>query len=101
MTVYKYFLKTVYNKKITIIIYLAIFMIVILMNKLKETKSIMKDEVYNIGYVDLSNDEYSQELIKYLGERNSLIPVENNEDTIYEKLYLLNIVSFIRINENF
>lgn len=101
MTVYKYFLKTVYNKKTTIVIYLVIFMIVILMNKPEKLDSILEDKTSNIGYVDLSNDEYSKELIKFLGERNNLIQVEDNEDSIYEKLYLLKIVSFIRINENF
>lgn len=103
MTVYKYFIKIALKNKFSILSYTLIFFILALLNgsntvdreiKFMETK-------LNVGIVDNSNSELSNNLIDYLGEKNKIIDTTQDEEYIKEQIFLGIVDAVIVIPKDF
>lgn len=103
MTVYKYFLKTALRHKWIIIGYAAIFFSISLIGGAGSGTSqgeFMEENLY-IGVVDNSDSDLSRGLIEYLGEKNTLIQMEDNRDYIKEQIFLQSVHAVAIIPEDF
>lgn len=96
MTVFKYFLKGVYDKKATILLYISIFMIVVLMNR----PSNLENNTPSIGVVNRDNSQISKELIAFLKEDNDLVEMEDDYELIHDRIFLRYVDSVIIIPKN-
>ena len=103
MTVYKYFIKTAIGQKWVILGYTMIFLILSILNGADtQTKEIEFMEIgLNIGIVDKSNSNLSNELIDYLGEDNIITEIKDDMEYIKEQIFLQVIDAVVLIPEDF
>ena len=103
MTVYKYFMKTAIGQKWVILGYTMIFLILSILNGADtQTKEIAFVETsLNIGIVDKSNSNLSNELIAYLGEGNIVTEIKDDMEYIKEQIFLQVIDAVVLIPEGF
>lgn len=103
MTVYKYFIKTAIGQKWVILGYTMIFLILSILNGADtQTKEIEFMEIgLNIGIVDKSNSNLSNELIDYLGEDNIVTEIKDDMEYIKEQIFLQVIDAVVLIPEDF
>jgi len=103
MTVYKYFIKTAIGQKWVILGYTTIFLILSILNGADtQTKEIEFMEIgLNIGIVDKSNSNLSNELIDYLGEDNIITEIKDDMEYIKEQIFLQVIDAVVLIPEDF
>lgn len=91
MTVYKYFIKTSLRHKWIIISYIAIFLLLSIINgsNTEEKEASFIEKQFNIGVIDESNSNLSKELIKYLNESNNISQIKDNSyDYIKEQIFM-------------
>lgn len=103
MTVYKYFIKTAIGQKWIILSYTIIFLILSILNGADtQTKEMAFMETsLNIGVVDKSNSNLSNELIEYLGENNIITEIEDDMEYIKEQIFLQVMDAVVLIPEDF
>lgn len=103
MIVYKYFIKTAIGQKWVILGYTIIFLILSILNGADtQTKEIKFMEIgLNIGIVDKSNSNLSNELIDYLGEDNIITEIKDDMEYIKEQIFLQVIDAVVLIPEDF
>ena len=75
MTVFKYFIKIGLKNKWVIIMYIAIFFVMTLLNSTDAMKGeeAFEETRLNIGIIDKSNSELSSSLKDYLKEKNNIV----------------------------
>lgn len=103
MTVYKYFIKTALKNKVIISIYIGLFLMtsLLLVSTVSEQETGFRASSLNIGVIDNNNSQLSTALVEYLGERNSLVDIINDEEDIKELIFLEVLDAVIVINEDF
>lgn len=103
MIVFRYFIKIALRHKWMIISYAAIFFILSVLNGTNtEGKEISFEETrLDIGVVDNSNSELSEGLIDYLGQNNNIVKMNDDIDSMKEKIFLEVIEGAIIIPEDF
>lgn len=103
MTVYKYFLKTALRHKWIIIGYTTIFFVLSIINGAStdtDKLDFMEKSLY-IGVLDKSNSELSENLIGYLGEKNTLTQMEDDMEYIKEQVFIQAVHAVVIIPEDF
>jgi len=103
MTVFKYFIKIGLKNKWVIIMYIAIFFVMTLLNS---TDAMKREEAFeetrlNIGIIDKSNSELSSSLKDYLKEKNNIVATKEDEEYIKEQIFLEIADAVIIIPEDF
>ncbi len=103
MTVYKYFIKIALKNKWTIIMYIAIFFSLSIINGANVTQretSFMGTRL-TIGLVDNNDSELSNSLKDYLEKNNDIVDTKDDEDYIKEQILLEEADAIIVIPEDF
>lgn len=102
MTVYKYFMKTVYRNKNFLLGYSIIFFFMSFLNSSAgQRKEDFTSSSYNIGIVDESKSQIASELLAYLDKNHKLTYMENKDIEIQEDLYLDRFIGVIKLGEDF
>lgn len=104
MTVFKYFIKSTLNYKMTILGYAVIFFVIaMLVTSDTGTKDIMsfEEEKQDIGIINNSDSELSNSLVNYLEKEHNIIDIEHDEDHIKEQIFLEQVNTVIIIPEDF
>ena len=103
MTVYKYFLKIAYKNKTIALIYIAVFLILAVINSnnaIEREKGFVESRL-NIGIIDYCNSERSTSLGDYLKKKNNIVEVNGEEEYIKEIIFLEIADAVVIIPENF
>lgn len=103
MIVYKYFIKVALKQKSVILGYSTIFLLLAIING---TSTDTKERAFSetkliIGVVDKMDSELSRGLRDYLGEKNVLVDIIEDDDYIREQIFLEAIDGAIIIQEGF
>ena len=89
MIVYKYFIKIALRNKWAILSYTIVFFILSIINGSnstgKETSFI--ETKLNIGIIDNNNSQLSNSLKDYLREKNHIVDVVQDEESIKEQIF--------------
>lgn len=112
MHLFKHFFKMLSKYKTGLIIYGAIFLVMIILSMgsnlfLGETyeqegKQEAGDKRLTIGYVDESGSELSEGLLNYLSEKNDLTDLKDkSEDNIKTMVYFTTVSSAIKLEKDF
>lgn len=103
MTVYKYFLKIAYKNKTIALIYIAVFLVLTIINSnnaMEREKGFVESRL-NVGIVDYCNSELSTSLGDYLKKKNNIVEVNGDEEYIKELIFLEIADAVVIIPENF
>lgn len=104
MTVFKGFLLLVKRNLSMLFLYMAIFMSICIMVQVitkGEGMTKFQEESLNIAVIDRDGGELSGSLKEYLGERHSLVDLEDDKKVIQENLFYRNVYYVVTIPENF
>ena len=103
MTVYKYFLKIALKNKGAILTYTIIFFVLSILSGMSATQRDTKfaGTRLNIGIIDNSNTELSNNLKSYLEDKNHLVDTIDDKEYIKEQIFLEIADAIIIIPENF
>lgn len=103
MTVYNYFIKIALKHKSIILTYVLVFFTISILNSStsQNTEDYFMETKLRIGIVDESNSELSNSLKDYLGEKNNIVDINNDEDYIKEQIFLEKINAVLVIPSDF
>lgn len=103
MTVYKYFLKIALKNKGAILTYTIIFFVLSILSGMSATQRDTKfaGTRLNIGIIDNSNTELSNNLKSYLEDKNHVVDTIDDREYIKEQIFLEIADAIIIIPENF
>ncbi|MCK9445228.1 MAG: ABC transporter permease [Tissierellaceae bacterium] len=90
MTVYKYFIKVALKNKGFILSYIIIFFILSIINgstNVQRESSFIESRP-DIGIIDYSETQLSKGLAEYLGKKNNIVPMVDDEIYIKEQVFL-------------
>lgn len=103
MIVYKYFIKVALKQKLVILGYTIIFLILAIINgSSTETKETQFAETkLTIGVIDNMNSQLSMGLTDYLGQKNNIVDIREDDEYIRDQIFLEAIDGVIIIPEEF
>src|SRR5690554_1944972 len=90
MTVYKYFIKIALRNKWAILSYTIVFFVLSIINGSNPTRgeTSFVEAKLDIGIIDNSNSQLSNSLKDYLGDKNHIVDVGQDEESIKEQIFL-------------
>ncbi len=90
MIVYKYFIKIALKQKAVILGYTVIFLLLAIINGTStDSKKVEFTQTdLTIGIIDKENSELSRGLTSYMGQKNTILPIEEDHDHIREQIFL-------------
>jgi ABC-2 type transport system permease protein len=104
MQVYKCFLKIVRQNMFLIVMYLAIFIVLVValstVGQDQEVKN-FSDTKVNLAVIDNDGSETSTVLVGLLGERHTLVNLENDNQTLQDALYNRDVEYILFIPEGY
>ncbi|MCF6466077.1 ABC transporter permease [Clostridium sp. Cult2] len=103
MIVYKYFIKIALRNKWAILSYTIVFFILSIINGYNSTgrETSFIETKLNIGIIDNNNSQLSNSLKDYLREKNHIVDVVQDEESIKEQIFLEVADAIIVIPEDF
>jgi len=102
MTVFKYFWKIMYTRRVSIIMMFAIFMVlnIFFVQNAAEVTEINASES-TIAIMDEDHSQLSAGLVDYLEARHTLVELENNEATLQDALFFREVTYILMIPAGF
>lgn len=103
MTVYKYFIRIALKHKFIIIGYLILFLYLSFINGAStDPKEVeFMQTKLEIGVIDNCNKDLSKGLTSYLGQKNNIVEIQEDEDYIREQIFLQVVDGVIIIPPDF
>lgn len=103
MQTFKAFYKTTLKHITSLIIYLGIFFILlILMTTInKDENSTYTAQKVSIAVFDYDNSVLSRGLTQYLADTQTIVELEDNDETLIDELYYRNVTYVLRIKNGF
>lgn len=103
MTVYKYFIKIALRNKWAILSYTIVFFVLSIINGSNPTRgeTSFVEAKLDIGIIDNSNSQLSNSLKDYLGDKNHIVDVGQDEESIKEQIFLEAADAIIVIPKDF
>ena len=102
MTVFKYFWKIMYTRRIGIVMMFAIFMVlnIFFVQNAAEVTEINASES-TIAIIDEDRSQLSAGLVEYLEARHTLVELENNEAVLQDALFFREVTYILMIPAGF
>lgn len=102
MQVFKAFAKIAGKKKMSALIYIAIFIIIsILMANQSAKDNNFKETKLNICIIDMDNTSASKKLVDYINSNHKVQNIDTDKDTILDSLYYQSIDYVLTINKGY
>lgn len=102
MQVFKAFAKIAGKKKMSALIYIAIFIIIsILMANQSAKDNNFKETKLNICIIDMDNTSASKNLVDYINSNHKVQNIDTDKDTILDSLYYQSIDYVLTINKGY
>lgn len=104
MQVYKTFFKLLWKQKITVAMYILIFIVIAMLLSTqgsKEMESNFTQNKYTISVFDYDNSSLSRSFLKYMKQTNILVEFEDDKELLQDEMFARNIVCVVRIPEGF
>ncbi|WP_025642250.1 ABC transporter permease [Schnuerera ultunensis] len=103
MTVYKYFIKIALRNKWAILSYTIVFFVLSIINGSSPTRgeTSFVEAKLDIGIIDNSNSQLSNSLKDYLRDKNHIVDVGQDEESIKEQIFLEAADAIIVIPKDF
>jgi ABC-2 type transport system permease protein len=104
MQVFKAFFITVKKQFVSISIYFIIFLVLTVLltgNIEKQSESVFKDTKVKMAVIDRDNSELSKSLYNYLNETQTIVTIDEDQESISDELFYRNIEYVLFINEGF
>ena len=101
MQVFNLFFKITKTKYVSMLIYLAIFLLILNLTNANSVDSNYKASEMRLAVFDEDNTEASRALIKFLDKSHELVEIENDDDKLIDAMYITEIHYAITINSGY